>query len=105
MPGYCSRKLIQRHPSDPIQPLPENLASDEALDEWILREADTGHHSASTCKMGPVTDDLAVVDQDGSVHGTEGLSVVDASIMPHCVRANINATTMMMAERIADLVS
>jgi len=91
--------------SDPIQPLPENLASDEALDEWILREADTGHHSASTCKMGPVTDDLAVVDQDGSVHGTEGLSVVDASIMPHCVRANINATTMMMAERIADLVS
>ena len=39
--------------SDPIQPLPENLASDEALDEWILREADTGHHSASTCKMGP----------------------------------------------------
>ena len=55
--------------------------------------------------MGPVTDDLAVVDQDGSVHGTEGLNVVDASIMPHCVRANINATTMMMAERIADLVS
>ena len=47
---------------------------------------------------------MAVVDQYGKVHGVEGLRVVDASIMPDCVRANINVTTMMIGERIADFV-
>jgi choline dehydrogenase len=47
------------------------------------------------------SDRLAVVDQHGRVHGLDGLRVVDASIMPDCVRANINATVMMMAERLA----
>lgn len=54
--------------------------------------------------MGPASDPLAVVDQQGRVHGIEGLRVADASIMPNCVRANINAATMMIGERIADLV-
>jgi len=54
--------------------------------------------------MGPADDPMAVVDQYGKVHGIEGLRVVDASIMPDCVRANINVTTMMIGERIADFV-
>ena len=87
-----------------LEPSPADLESDPALDEWILREADTGHHSAGTCKMGPADDPLAVVDQWGSVHGIENLSIVDASIMPDCVRANINAAVLMIGERIAENV-
>ena len=48
---------------------------------------------------------MAVVDQYGRAHGLEGLRVVDASIMPDCIRANTNVTTMMIGERIADFHS
>ena len=81
-----------------------NLASDDALDAWLKREALTAHHIAGTCKMGPSTDPMAVVDQYGKVHGLEGIRVVDASIMPDCVRANLNANVMAMAERVADFI-
>ena len=47
---------------------------------------------------------MAVVDQYGKVHGLEGLRVVDASIMPDCPRANLNVTTMMIGERVADFI-
>ena len=47
---------------------------------------------------------MAVVDQQGRVHGLDGLRVVDASIMPNCIRANTNVTTMMIGERISDLM-
>lgn len=77
------------------------LHDDAALDSWILASADTGHHTSSTCKMGLPSDPLAVADQAGRVHGIEGLRIVDASLMPDSVRANINATVMMMAEKIA----
>ena len=87
-----------------IEPSDEALESDEALDEWMLREVTTGHHISCTCKMGPSSDPMAVVDQCGRVHGTEALRVVDASIMPDCVRANINVTTMMIGERVAEMI-
>ena len=77
------------------------LHDDDALDSWILASADTGHHTSSTCKMGRPSDPLAVADQGGRVHGVKGLRIVDASLMPDSVRANINATVMMMAEKIA----
>ncbi|MBI3957228.1 MAG: mycofactocin system GMC family oxidoreductase MftG [Chloroflexi bacterium] len=86
----------------PLQHPGDALEDDDALDRWILRHADTGHHSSSTCKMGRESDPLAVVDQSGKVYGTEGLWVVDASILPETVRANINATVLMLAEKIAD---
>ena len=85
-----------------LQPTDADLASPGARDDWILRNATTGHHTSSTCKMGPASDPTAVVDQQGNVHGLERLRVVDAAIMPDSVRANINATVMMLAERIAD---
>ena len=47
---------------------------------------------------------MAVVDQYGDVHGLEGLRVADASIMPDCIRANTNVTTMMIGERVADFI-
>ena len=87
-----------------VDPTDEHLASDEALDAWLMREVTTSQHISCTCKMGPTTDPMAVVDQFGSVHGAEGLRVVDASIMPDCIRANTNVTTMMIGERISDFI-
>ena len=87
-----------------IAPTDADLASDDALDEWMMREVSTGQHISGTCKMGPATDPMAVVDQYGDVHGLEGLRVADASIMPDCIRANTNVTTMMIGERVADFI-
>ncbi len=87
-----------------IEPTDADLASDEALDQFLLREVTTGQHISCTCKMGPASDPMAVVDQHGRVHGMQNLRVVDASIMPNCVRANTNVTTMMIGEHIADFI-
>ena len=61
-------------------------------------------HISATCKMGPASDPASVVDQYGKVHGLRNLRVADASIMPDCIRANTNVTTMMIGERIADFI-
>jgi choline dehydrogenase-like flavoprotein len=87
-----------------IEPTDAELATDEALDAYLLREVTTGQHISGTCKMGPASDAMAVVDQFGRVHGLQNLRVVDASIMPNCIRANTNVTTMMIGERIADFI-
>ena len=87
-----------------IRPSDDELDSDEALDAFIRRTVVSGQHLTSTCKMGPASDGMAVVDQQGRVHGLEGLRMADASIMPNCVRANTNCTTMMIGERIADFI-
>ncbi len=86
------------------EPLDSDLESDEALDAWMLREVTTGQHLTSTCKMGPSTDPLAVVDQRLRLYGIEALRVADASVMPDTVRANTNVTTMMIGERLADFM-
>ena len=90
--------------SERLEPLDEILESDDLLDEWMMREATTGQHISGTCKMGPADDPMAVVDQHGRVRGVESLRVADASIMPDCIRANTNVTTMMIGERVADLI-
>lgn len=76
--------------------------TDAELDEFIRNHAETAFHPSCSCKMG--TDDMAVVDGQGRVHGMEGLRVVDASIMPKIITGNLNATTIMMAEKIADKI-
>ena len=102
-------ELAERHELAPllgrrIEPEDGDLASDNALDQWLLREATTYSHISCTCRMGPSDDPLAVVDQYGKVHGIEGLRIVDASIMPDLVRAPINPAVIMLAERVADFV-
>ena len=87
-----------------VSPADADLATDEALDAFIKANCNTGHHISGTCKMGPATDPMAVVDQYAKVHGMEGLRVVDCSIMPDCIRANTNVTTMMIGERIAEFI-
>lgn len=87
-----------------LDPADTDLISDAALDEWLLREVTTYSHISGTCKMGPGSDPMAVVDQYGKVHGLNGLRVVDASIMPTLVRAPINPTVLMIGERMAALI-
>lgn len=87
-----------------LSPTDEDLTSDEALDAWLQRNAGIAGHTSVTCRMGPESDPLAVVDQQCNVHGMRGLRVVDASSMPDIVRANTNATIIMVAERVADFI-
>ena len=89
---------------DRLTPADTDLADDAALDEWVDRSVETSHHIACTCAMGPADDRHSVVDGEGRVHGVERLRVVDASIMPSIPRANTNASTIMVAERIAALM-
>ena len=88
-----------------ISPTDEDLASDDALDLWIRRNVGTARHVCGTCKIGPDSDPMAVVDQHCRVRGVRGLWVADSSIMPQVPRANTNATAIMIGERVADWVS
>jgi choline dehydrogenase len=87
-----------------MSPTDAELATDAALDHWLLQHVTSSYHLAGTCKMGPASDPLAVVDQWCRVRGLAGLRVADASIMPDVVCANTNVTTMMIAERCADFI-
>jgi len=99
---------LSQHPSfegilaERVTPLPSDLASDAALDAWMMRVVRTSHHLCGSCKMGPESDPLAVTDQYGRVHGIANLRIADASIFPDVVRANTNATAIMVGERIAE---
>ncbi|MBM3945728.1 MAG: mycofactocin system GMC family oxidoreductase MftG, partial [SAR202 cluster bacterium] len=102
-------KLAEHEAFEPLlerrlEPSDGDIADDGALMDWVLRHPYTGHHVAGTCKMGPKSDGMAVVGQSGKVHGLQGLRVVDASIMPNVIRANTMATTIMIAEHIADMM-
>ncbi len=105
--------LIVRMSTDPafqgllrerVLPTDADLASEDALDTWLMRNIGTSHHVSGTCKMGPASDAMAVVNQYGQVHGLDNLWVADASVMPDCIRANTNATTIMIGERVADFL-
>ena len=87
---------------DLIEPFPEALEDEKLLRYWINSKVHTMHHISGTCKMGSEDDENAVTNKHGKVHGIEGLRVVDCSIMPDCVRANTNATAIMMGEKISD---
>ena len=78
------------------------VQTDEQLDQFIREHAETAYHPSCSCKMG--TDEMAVVDGQGRVHGLQGLRVVDASIMPIITTGNLNAPTIMIAEKIADRI-
>jgi choline dehydrogenase len=76
--------------------------TDAELDAFVRAHAETAYHPSCSCAMG--TDAMSVVDGQGRVHGMESLRVVDASIMPRIITGNLNATTIMIAEKIADRI-
>lgn len=73
-------------------------------EQTVRRRTFGTYHPAGTCRMGPSGDSRAVVDERCGVHGVDGLSVVDASVMPTIVRANTNLPVMMLAERASDML-
>jgi len=85
--------------------LPIRDMSANELNDWIRANIKTGYHPASTCRMGPAGDPTAVVDQEFRVHGVDGLRVVDVSAMRTLVRRAPNVSTIMMAERAAQLMN
>jgi len=82
----------------------DDVQSDDELLEAARHYGNTTFHVMGTCRMGPDSDPTAVVDDRLRVRGMENLRVIDASIMPAMVSANLNAATMMIGEKGADMV-
>ena len=100
-PGRFRRWLLKTAVS-PGATMDELFATRELLETWIEQHAVPFYHPVGTCRMGKSDDPFAVTSPKGQVYGTEGLYVVDASIMPTVPRANTNLTTIMLAEKMAD---
>ena len=101
-----TREIIEQPAMQPyrgaeIQP-GEAVQSDEEIDAFVRQFAESAYHPSCTCKMG--TDAMAVVDPHTKVHGIAALRVVDSSIFPTITNGNLNAPTIMTAERAADLI-
>ena len=79
-----------------------NLQSDAELDDFVRHHVESAYHPCGTCKMG--TDRMAVVDPQCRLHGIAHLRVVDSSIMPQITTGNLNAPTIMIAEKAADMI-
>lgn len=102
-----ARELVRvlRHPAfaaicDDVVIDDEGTPLEAVDDEWLVEHPGSYVHAAGSCRMGRPDDPLAVVDADGTVIGCEGLSVVDASILPDLPRANTYLPTLMVAERV-----
>jgi choline dehydrogenase len=103
----CARRILNQSAFDEfnageITP-GKCVESDAEILDWVAKDAETALHPCGTCKMG--RDEMAVVDPDSmQVHGSQGLRVVDASVMPYLTNGNIYAPVMMLAEKAADLI-
>jgi choline dehydrogenase len=80
------------------------IKSDADIAAFARRDSDTIYHGSGTCKMGPASDAMAVVDPSLRVRGVQGLRVADASIMPEIVNAPTNAACVMIGEKAAQLI-
>jgi choline dehydrogenase len=78
------------------------VQSDAEIDAFVRAKGESAYHPSCTCAMG--SGEMAVVDGETRVRGVEALRVVDASIMPSIVSGNLNAPTIMVAEKAADLI-
>ena len=81
-----------------------NIQTDDELLDYARHYGSTAYHLIGTARMGPATDRTAVVDDQLRVHGLAGLRVVDASVMPSMPSANTYCSTMMIAEKAADMI-
>jgi choline dehydrogenase len=85
-----------------LYPLERN--NPKQIESFLRDHSDTEYHPCGSCKMGPATDPMAVVDAQLRVHGIQGLRVVDASIMPTLTTGNTTAPTIMIAEKAAQMI-
>jgi choline dehydrogenase len=103
-----TREIFAQYAFDPyrgreIKPGAE-CVSDEAIDAFVRDDVDTAYHPSCSCKMGSPADPFAVVDPETQVIGVDALRVVDSSIMPSITNGNLNAPTIMLAEKAADMI-
>ena len=98
-----AQPAFQRYYAREIQPGAE-VTSEEDIDAFIARKVESAYHPSCSCRMGAAGDPLAVVDPETRVIGVEALRVIDSSIMPSITNGNLNAPTIMLAEKGADHV-
>ena len=103
-----TRKIMQGdalsvYRGDEIQP-GQDVVSDAQIDIWVRKNVESAYHPSCSNRMGSKDDPLAVVDADCRLIGLKGLRVVDSSIFPSIPNGNLNAPTMMVAERAADII-
>ena len=96
-----NQKSIQKYLGKEICPGTE-VQNDDELDEVIRNTSETAYHPSCTNKMG--IDNMSVVDSETNVYGINNLRVIDSSILPDIVSGNINASTVMMAEKASDII-
>lgn len=96
-----AQPAFARYRGREIQPGPA-VTSDEAIDAFVRDKVESAYHPCGSCKMGAASDPAAVVDSQLRVSGVAGLRVVDSSIMPSVTTGNLNAPTIMLAEKAAD---
>jgi choline dehydrogenase len=101
-----TREIFAQPAFDPyrgreIQP-GSGVQSDAQIDDFIRQHVESAYHPSCSCRMGSVADPMAVVDPHTRVIGVEALRVVDSSIMPSITNGNLNAPTIMLAEKAAD---
>ena len=96
-----AQPAFDRYRGREIQP-GADVQTDEQIDAFIREKVESAYHPSCSCKMGDENDPMAVVDPHAEVRGLEGLRVVDSSIMPSITTGNLNAPTIMLAEKAAD---
>jgi choline dehydrogenase len=80
------------------------VRTDDEIDAFVRAKVESAYHPSCSNKMGRSSDPLAVVDPEGRVYGTEALRVIDSSVMPSITTGNLNAPTIMLAEKLADAI-
>jgi len=96
-----AQPAFDRYRGREIQP-GADVQTDEQIDAFVRDKVETAFHPSCSCKMGRPDDPMAVVDAETRVIGIDGLRIVDSSIMPSITTGNLNAPTIMLAEKAAD---
>jgi choline dehydrogenase len=98
-----AQPAFDRYRGPEIQP-GEHVRSDELIDKWVRANAESAYHPSCTCKIGGDNDVMAVLDSECRVRGIDHLRVVDSSVFPTITNGNLNAPTIMVAEKAADMI-
>lgn len=97
----CGQEALNLYRGDELRPGAQ-VRTDAEIDAWIRQNAETIYHPVGTCRMG--VDDKAPVDEELRVRGVDGLRVIDASVIPTLIGGNTNAPTIMIAEKLSDMI-
>ncbi|WP_027855817.1 choline dehydrogenase [Marinobacterium jannaschii] len=98
-----NQPAMDAYRGEEIQP-GQQITSDAEIDSWVKQNVESAYHPSCTCKMGADSDPMAVLDSECRVRGIEMLRVVDSSIFPTIPNGNLNAPTIMVAEKAADMI-